>query len=300
MKNKTLLILTSGYLGYFLLENIVNSKLKITPFIGTTKTNNSLSKNKANIYDFENKFQIYNVTNTNYLDSKDTLPNVDLILCIDWKKDYFKDLKPDSLILHCHPSLLPKYRGYGVISEQITRGVTLSGLTIYKDNGNIDSGEIIFQEEIKIEHYHKPINFIKNCSNSIFKFIEKIYTESDYKFKGIPQDNSKSIYLPKLRRSSRLIDFNTSSIFTYNFIRAFQEPYSYVYFIYNKKEYFIKDASIESWSGIEGTPGEIIKINNYGLVIACGEGSLLIKEILHEGKTINLDSHLFSIGKVLS
>ena len=46
------------------------------------------------------------------------------------------------------------------------------------------------------------------------------------------------------------------------------------------------DASIESWSGIEGRPGEIVTINDYGIVAACGEGSILIKEVEYNRQII--------------
>ena len=296
MQNKSILILTSGYTGYYVIERIVESKLKINPFIGSTKPVN-INKNKANIFDFEKQFQIYDIPNTTYDNSSNILPDVDIIICIDWKKDYFKDLKPNSIILHCHPSLLPKYRGYGAISEQFTRGVVFSGLSIYIDNGIIDSGDIVYQESIKIENYHKPIDFIKNCSNSIFNFIKNMdeYIAKD----PTPQNNSKAFYLPKLRKSNRIIDFNASAYFIYNFIRAFQEPYSYVSFFYQDREYLIKEASIESWSGLDGQPGEIIEINNYGIIVACGEGTILIKEIVYNNKIIYPDSLNLNIGVIL-
>ena len=60
------------------------------------------------------------------------------------------------------PSLLPKYRGYGAVSEQFIRGVVYSGVTIYEYNGVIDGGDIIYQQEIKVENYFK-------------KFISKVF-----------------------------------------------------------------------------------------------------------------------------
>ena len=54
-------------------------------------------------------------------------------------------------------------------------------------------------------------------------------------------------------------------------------------FYYKGVEYKAASAGIESWSGIEGKPGEIILQNDYGLVVACGSGSILLKEVSING-----------------
>ncbi len=55
-------------------------------------------------------------------------------------------------------------------------------------------------------------------------------------------------------------------------------------FYFKGEEYKITDAALESWSGIEGRPGEIVEVNDYGIVAACGEGSVLIKEVEYNGQ----------------
>ena len=36
--------------------------------------------------------------------------------------------------------------------------------------------------------------------------------------------------------------------------------------------------------GVRGEPGEIVQVNKNGIVVSCGKGSLIIKELQPEGK----------------
>lgn len=272
MAYKNILILTKGYIGEKLLQII--KELKLKPIIATTNLLNMEKSN--NILSFSSYFQIYQVNGDHYIE-ENILPKVDFIICIDWKKDYFKNIKPACPIYYMQPALLPKYRGYGAISEQFIRGVVQSGITIYEYNGIIDAGDIIYQKEIKIEMYYKVSDFIDMVAKCCADFIFKLYNGE--KFTKIKQQEEYAFYLPKIRKNSRKIDFNAGAISVYNFIRAYTFPYSYAFFYYKNEEYKITDVALESWAGVEGKCGEVIKINDYGLIVACGEGSILIKEV---------------------
>lgn len=54
------------------------------------------------------------------------------------------------LLVNCHPSILPYYRGAIPSYWAIRRGETVSGFTLHKITPRIDSGEILFQEYVQI------------------------------------------------------------------------------------------------------------------------------------------------------
>ncbi len=121
----------------------------------------------------------------------------DLILSI-----YFRDIIPDNILNHVkaisinlHPSLLPKYKGcfsapWTIINEERKTGITYHYLT-----SNIDSGNIILQEEIFIRDldtayslYNRLISLgVKNFST----MFELSYRQ---KIKGEKQDKLNKIY----------------------------------------------------------------------------------------------------------
>lgn len=279
---KNIVIFTKDYAGQQLLKYL--KQLKIYPFIASISKNDTLNKKSGSVYTYENDFQIFEVSSSSYEYSKNILPQADYIVCCEWKKDYFAGMNVTCPVYYMQPSLLPKYRGYGAVSQQILRGVVYSGITIYEYNGIIDGGDIIYQEEIKIEDYFSAGDFIDITSKRTAEFIKELYNGKTYEKRK--QNNSVAFYLPKIRSSSKVIDFNASAVFVYNFIRAYSFPFGMVSFYYKGKEYKIASASIESWSGIEGRPGEVISQNDYGIIVACGSGSILIKEIEIEGSVM--------------
>ncbi len=280
---KNILIFTAGYTGDMLLEQL--KKLRLTPFIATTSKSELRKNNTGNISAFNKDFQIFEVSYEHYDFSKNILPAVDAVICVDWKKDYFAGSFLNTPVYYMQPSLLPKYRGYGAVSQQLLNGVIYSGITIYEYSGIIDAGDILYQKEIKIEDYYMASDFIKETAKETALFIKDFISGKE--FIKHPQNNSLAFYLPKLRKSSKMIDFNASSYFVYNFIRAYTYPYSMAVFHYKGKEYKVASASIESWSGIEGKPGEIVQQNDYGIITACGDGSILIKEIVYDNKVMH-------------
>lgn len=282
MEYKNILVMLTGYTGSKLLQKL--KQLRLNPFISTAEQKDLRKKICDDIHSYSNDFMMYEVTGDSYSKSKDILPQVDLIICVDWKKDYFNEEKPNCPIYYMQPSLLPKYRGYGAISEQFIRGAVYSGITIYEYNGIIDGGDIIYQEEIKIENYYKVSDLMDKQAEATGNFIAKLYKGE--KFIKTKQREEYAFYLPRIRKNSRKIDFNAGALSVYNFIRAYTYPFGYAIFYFKGEEYKIVDVIMEAWCGMEGHPGEIIGINDYGIIIACGEGSILIKEVEYKGKVM--------------
>lgn len=280
MSYKNILILTNGYTGSKVLQRL--KQLRLAPFVATSEQTDLRKKASGDILAFSKDFQVYEVNGESYSRAKDILPNADIIICIDWKKDYFENDKPSCPIYYMQPSLLPKYRGYGAVSEQFIRGVVYSGVTIYEYNGIIDGGDIIYQQEIKIENYFKVSDLMDRQAQVTAEFIASLYKGEQYS--RIKQKEEYAFYLPKIRKNSKKIDFNADALSVYNFIRAYTFPFSGAVFYFKGEEYKITDAALESWSGIEGRPGEIVAVNDYGIVAACGEGSVLIKEVEYNGQ----------------
>lgn len=284
MEDKDILLLVSGYAGEQVLKGL--KKTKLLPFIAIPNSNLN-SNRKENLLSYNNHFHIEELKGLHFEEVKESLLSFKVILCIGWQKDFFHNssISPDIKIYHSHPSLLPKYRGYGAVSEQFLRGTVESGVTIYKENGIIDGGDIIYQKEIRIEDYYKPADFLDKCADYTVEFIKRLYAGD--KFNETHQDKRLSFYLPKLRKNSRIIDFNSSAVFVYNFMRAYMYPYSGSVFYFGQDEYAVLDASLESWAGREGRAGEVIRKTGDGIFVACGEGSVLIKEVMYNGKKVH-------------
>ena len=121
-----------------------------------------------------------------------------------------------------HASLLPDYRGAAPIHWAIMNGETKTGVTTFFLKHEIDTGEIILQEEEPIgpndtvgDLYPR---LMTKGADLVLKTVQLI--ESG-KWATHPQDPSKAIHsAPKLFRENTEIQFDQSAAEIHNFIRG--------------------------------------------------------------------------------
>ena len=79
--------------------------------------------------------------------------NPDLIICIRYAEILKKSLLeiPNKGVINFHSSLLPKYRGLGPIFQAVLHNENEIGFSFHYINEDIDTGQIIKREKIKIE-----------------------------------------------------------------------------------------------------------------------------------------------------
>jgi len=128
-----------------------------------------------------------------------------------------------------HASLLPNYRGAAPINWAVINGEKVSGITTFFLDEKIDTGRIIFQEEVKIEEndtagtYHDKL--MSKGSELVFKTVERIAI-NDYK--SIDQnkltENTAVKHAPKIFKNDCKINWEDTAQNIYNFIRGLS-PY---------------------------------------------------------------------------
>lgn len=107
-------------------------------------------------YALENNLKIYQPEkvrgNAEFIEEIKNL-NPDVICVVAYGKILPKELLeiPKYGCINVHPSLLPKYRGSTPIQTAIINGDKTTGVTTMYMDEELDSGDIILQEEIKIE-----------------------------------------------------------------------------------------------------------------------------------------------------
>ena len=129
---------------------------------------------------------------------------------------------PKKGTINLHTSLLPNYRGAAPINWVLINGEEETGVTIFLINNNIDTGEIIEQEKIKVTNkttaakLHNTL--MKKGSSLLIKSLDSIKNNSaDY----IPQKyNSAMLEAPKLTKELLKIDWKKSANEIHNLIRG--------------------------------------------------------------------------------
>ena len=209
----------------------------------------------------------------------------DFVIVFGWRT--LIDIKLNSHlkagIVASHFSLLPKYRGFAPVQWAVINGETESGVTLFLINeGEIDSGKIISQKKIPISSvdYYPDIdkkmtvcsielflNFFKDLESGNIKYREQNEWEATYTCRRTPEDGK--------------IFWDKSSYDIYNLIRAVAQPNPGAFCFLNGKKYIINSARIGDrdknyFSG--RIPGRVFYIDNEGVEILCGSGTIKILE----------------------
>lgn len=182
--------------------------------------------------------------------------------------------------LNIHASLLPKYRGGAPIERSIMNGDKKTGITLMHMDVGMDTGDMIYKEEIDIDKLDTKETLTKKLSILAQKIIKEnlpLYLKGEYP--STKQDESLASYAPIISKEDEYLDFNKSSLDIYNHIRSLS-PDPAVYAFLNNKRYKIYEARISS---LKGKPGEILSLDNE-LVVGTLDASIDILCLQEAGK----------------
>ncbi|MGB9608735.1 MAG: methionyl-tRNA formyltransferase, partial [bacterium] len=200
---------------------------------------------------------------------------------------YGKYIPPEILsippygFINLHPSLLPRWRGADPVRWTILEGDDRTGITIHYASERMDAGDIILQKEVPIF----PDDTYGSLCERLFKegavlLLSAISLIKEGKAPRIPQNEDKATYAPPLKKEDFRIDWGNSAERIERLIRAGNpSPGAFTFF---------KGKMLKIWEGKaieeEGETGRIIRIEKEGIVVACGEGSLILTSLQVEGK----------------
>ncbi len=87
-------------------------------------------------------------------------------------------------IVNIHPSLLPNHKGANAIERAFYSNDEYSGITIHYVNEEVDGGEIIYSEQIKVNR-EQTLEDFKECIHTIERRVyPQVITEICHKIKG--------------------------------------------------------------------------------------------------------------------
>ena len=185
--------------------------------------------------------------------------------------------------INIHASLLPLLRGGAPIHKAIINGYDKTGITIMYMDEKMDSGDIIYQEEINIDINDTAGSLFDKLSilgsKTIIKVLPNIISGN---INPIKQDETKVTYAFNVTKEEEKISFNEPSLNVYNKIRGLN-PWPVGYAILENKKIKIYESKIGN-SNKSGIPGEIINLYNDGIGIKTIDGEIIITKLQVEGK----------------
>lgn len=184
--------------------------------------------------------------------------------------------------VNVHGSLLPKYRGAAPIQWAIINGERKTGVTIMKMDEGMDTGPVLLVEETEIQPTDTSGTLGERLAvigaNALIKALDGLRQGA---IEPRPQSETIVSYAPILKKKDGLIDWRLSAELLSNLIRGLDPwPGSYSFW-QGKLCHFFKPSPVDNTAA--GEPGEILGVDNSGLLIATGKGCILLSEIKMEG-----------------
>ena len=198
---------------------------------------------------------------------------------------------PSMGTINLHGSLLPHYRGAAPLNWAVINGDNETGVTTFLLKQEIDTGNILFQEKVKIGPEETVVELHDELmgfgANLVLKTIDAL---ADGAIIPIPQNllviDPERLHAPKIFKGSCRIDWGKPSIVIYNLIRGLSPyPAAWTNFQSSGSETAVKifKTSIEQVSH-QYKSGEILSDNKKYLKIACADGFLHIIDLQLAGK----------------
>lgn len=186
--------------------------------------------------------------------------------------------------INLHGSLLPQYRGAAPINWAIISGEKETGVTTFKLQHEIDTGNVLLQKKINITDdetagtLHDKI--MEVGADLLLKTINELQKGN---LKDIAQSNSLILrHAPKIFTETCEINWNKNVKEIFNLIRGLS-PYPAAFTFLNEKKLKIFLAQKEK-TKIENKPGDIITDHKTFLKFTANDGYISLIEIQLEGK----------------
>lgn len=202
--------------------------------------------------------------------------------------------------INVHGSLLPRWRGAAPIQWSIIAGDKTAGVTTMKMAEGLDTGDMLLKYETEIGQTETAGELFDRLALNGAELLHDTIEQIDSIVPEV-QDESKANYAHMLDKQMAQIDWSKSNKEIDCLIRGLN-PWPIALTTLNGERLKVYSASLQNASG---KAGEVLKADSKnGLLVACGEGAMLLNEIQAVGgKRMNakdyLRGHKIEVGSIL-
>ena len=184
--------------------------------------------------------------------------------------------------INLHVSLLPRYRGAAPMQRAIMAGDRETGVCTMQMDAGLDTGDILLSHAFPITD-EDDFETVHDRAAALGGplLCKTLAGLRDGTVIPVKQDDSLATYADKITKEDCLLDFSKSARVLFAQIRGLSPiPLSYTKMPDGK---LLKVVCASLAEG-KGKAGEILRAEGDGFVVACGEGALLLRTVLPEGK----------------
>ena len=201
---------------------------------------------------------------------------------------------PPAGCINIHASLLPRWRGAAPIHRAILAGDARTGVAIMQMDAGLDTGAVLLEKPVAIA----PEATTGSLTNEHAQLGAQAIVEALDRLLALApraQDEAGSTYAAKVTREEARIDWAEPAEAIARRVRAFDpQPGA---------EARLEGEVVKIWRAHpvagQGTPGEVLRVDAEGIVVACGRGALRV-EILQRAGGRRLPAGEFVRGHALA
>lgn len=180
--------------------------------------------------------------------------------------------------LNIHASLLPRWRGAAPIQRALLAGDAETGITLMRMDAGLDTGPMLAQERISIARDDDALSLHDKLAALGARMIVRALAAA-----ALPQGTSQPVegvtYASKIEKRDAIIDWSLPAIAIERQVRALRPAPGAATRVRGE---VLKIWRAETRSA-QGAPGSVLAAGEDGVLVACGEGALLLTELQRAG-----------------
>lgn len=186
--------------------------------------------------------------------------------------------------LNIHASLLPRWRGAAPIHRAIEAGDAETGVTIMQMDAGLDTGDMLLDEKAAI----LPGDTTAVLHDRLAQLGGRLIVQALRQIPGgglrrVPQPEQGVTYAHKIDKAESGVDWSLPAEVIARRVRAF-DPFPGASTVLGTEGIKIWSSEIDSYSRLpEKRCGQILSVNDAGIMVACGEGALRLTVLQRAG-----------------
>ena len=187
------------------------------------------------------------------------------------------DIRP---CINIHGSLLPRWRGAAPIHRAIEAGDPETGVTIMQMEEGLDTGPMLAMERLPIEPGDTTGSLHdKLAALGARMIVEALPKLAAGRLQAVPQPEQGVTYAAKIGKEEARLDFTLPASILARKVRAFNP--------FPGANALVEGVAVKFWHAEpvdgSGAPGQVLRADASGIVVACGEGALRLDQLQKPG-----------------
>lgn len=183
--------------------------------------------------------------------------------------------------INIHASLLPRWRGAAPIQRALLEGDQETGISIMQMEAGLDTGPVMLMRSTPIQAHDTSASLHDRLAAMGAELVLDAIDQLDHGTATFqPQDSTQAVYASKIGKDEARLDWRLDARVLDRRVRAFNP--------FPGASSVLQATDIKIWRAFPmesetGSPGQVLRIDARGPVVACGQGALCLEELQRPG-----------------